>query len=198
MVAWTSLPIGVVTLAERFGGRHVTPDDFEAMVAETQAHAAALRGAAQARRAIEGQARAHARHLGHRDDGRRHPPRAAALRPQPRRRLLAQRARRARRHLRSLGAHLRGAHRRAVHRPRPRRSGARRLRHPRGGAAPVAVRAPARRRPRPARGHPHHADERGRRACAPAGAGAAAGARIAHDASGAAAPAAATASCTCA
>jgi exopolyphosphatase/guanosine-5'-triphosphate,3'-diphosphate pyrophosphatase len=37
MVAWTSLPIGVVTLAERFGGRHVKPADFEAMVAETQA-----------------------------------------------------------------------------------------------------------------------------------------------------------------
>ena len=36
MVAWTSLPIGVVTLAERFGGRHVTPADFEAMVAETR------------------------------------------------------------------------------------------------------------------------------------------------------------------
>jgi len=36
MVAWTSLPIGVVTLAERFGGRHVTPEGFEAMVAETQ------------------------------------------------------------------------------------------------------------------------------------------------------------------
>ena len=35
MVAWTSLPIGVVTLAERFGGRHVTAQDFEAMVAET-------------------------------------------------------------------------------------------------------------------------------------------------------------------
>jgi exopolyphosphatase/guanosine-5'-triphosphate,3'-diphosphate pyrophosphatase len=35
MSAWTSLPIGVVTLAERFGGRHVAPDDFEAMVAET-------------------------------------------------------------------------------------------------------------------------------------------------------------------
>lgn len=32
IVAWTSLPVGVVTLAERFGGRHVTPDDFEAMV----------------------------------------------------------------------------------------------------------------------------------------------------------------------
>jgi exopolyphosphatase/guanosine-5'-triphosphate,3'-diphosphate pyrophosphatase len=36
MVAWTSLPIGVVSLAERFGGRHVTPDDFEAMIAETR------------------------------------------------------------------------------------------------------------------------------------------------------------------
>jgi exopolyphosphatase/guanosine-5'-triphosphate,3'-diphosphate pyrophosphatase len=36
MVAWTSLPIGVVTLAERFGGRHVTPADFEAMVTETR------------------------------------------------------------------------------------------------------------------------------------------------------------------
>jgi exopolyphosphatase/guanosine-5'-triphosphate,3'-diphosphate pyrophosphatase len=35
MVAWTSLPIGVVSLAERFGGRHVTPADFEAMVGET-------------------------------------------------------------------------------------------------------------------------------------------------------------------
>lgn len=35
MVAWTSLPIGVVTLAERFGGRHVAPEDFEAMIAET-------------------------------------------------------------------------------------------------------------------------------------------------------------------
>ena len=33
----TMVPIGVVTLAERFGGRHVAPADFEAMVAETQA-----------------------------------------------------------------------------------------------------------------------------------------------------------------
>lgn len=31
--AWTSLPVGVVTLAERFGGHHVTPDSFEEMVA---------------------------------------------------------------------------------------------------------------------------------------------------------------------
>lgn len=33
IVAWTSLPVGVVTLAERYGGKHVTPDDFETMVA---------------------------------------------------------------------------------------------------------------------------------------------------------------------
>ncbi len=30
--AWTSLPVGVVTLAEKFGGRDVTPAIFEAMV----------------------------------------------------------------------------------------------------------------------------------------------------------------------
>lgn len=32
MMAWTSLPVGVVTLAENFGGRDVTPSVFEAMV----------------------------------------------------------------------------------------------------------------------------------------------------------------------
>lgn len=31
--AWTSLPVGVVTLAERFGGHDVTPEIFEDMVA---------------------------------------------------------------------------------------------------------------------------------------------------------------------
>ena len=30
--AWTSLPVGVVTLSEKFGGRDVTPETFEAMV----------------------------------------------------------------------------------------------------------------------------------------------------------------------
>ncbi len=34
IVSWTSLPVGVVSLAERFGGRHVTPAVFEAMVEE--------------------------------------------------------------------------------------------------------------------------------------------------------------------
>jgi exopolyphosphatase/guanosine-5'-triphosphate,3'-diphosphate pyrophosphatase len=32
MVAWTSLTVGVVTLAEKFGGRHVSLESFEAMV----------------------------------------------------------------------------------------------------------------------------------------------------------------------
>jgi len=34
IAAWTSLPIGVVSLAERHGGRDVTPAVFEAMVAD--------------------------------------------------------------------------------------------------------------------------------------------------------------------
>ncbi|WP_425342188.1 Ppx/GppA phosphatase family protein [Jiella mangrovi] len=35
IVAWTSLPVGVVTLAERHGGRNVTPELFAKMVDET-------------------------------------------------------------------------------------------------------------------------------------------------------------------
>jgi exopolyphosphatase / guanosine-5'-triphosphate,3'-diphosphate pyrophosphatase len=37
IAAWTSLPVGVVTLAERFDGRNVTDESFEAMVASVQA-----------------------------------------------------------------------------------------------------------------------------------------------------------------
>lgn len=37
IAAWTSLPVGVVTLAEEYGGRHVTPDIYEAMVASVTA-----------------------------------------------------------------------------------------------------------------------------------------------------------------
>jgi exopolyphosphatase/guanosine-5'-triphosphate,3'-diphosphate pyrophosphatase len=36
IVAWTSLPVGVVTLAERFGGREVTRETFGAMVAHVK------------------------------------------------------------------------------------------------------------------------------------------------------------------
>lgn len=32
IVSWTSLPVGVVSLSERFGGRHVTPEIYAAMV----------------------------------------------------------------------------------------------------------------------------------------------------------------------
>lgn len=35
IVGWTSLPVGVVTLAERHGGRNVTPELFETMIQET-------------------------------------------------------------------------------------------------------------------------------------------------------------------
>ena len=37
IVSWTSLPVGVVSLAERFGGRDVTPAIFEAMVRDVSA-----------------------------------------------------------------------------------------------------------------------------------------------------------------
>ena len=39
IVAWTSLPVGVVSLAEKFGGREVTRETFGAMVAIVKAHA---------------------------------------------------------------------------------------------------------------------------------------------------------------
>nr|WP_093810805.1 Ppx/GppA phosphatase family protein [Stappia sp. ES.058] len=35
---WTSLPVGVVNLAERHGGRHVSADTFEAMVQDARQH----------------------------------------------------------------------------------------------------------------------------------------------------------------
>ncbi|MEZ5839374.1 MAG: Ppx/GppA family phosphatase [Hyphomicrobiales bacterium] len=40
--AWTSLPIGVVGLSERHGGVHVTPETFEAMVADVRGLLAAF------------------------------------------------------------------------------------------------------------------------------------------------------------
>ena len=39
IVGWTSLPLGVVTLAERFGGREVTGEVYRAIVAEAEAAA---------------------------------------------------------------------------------------------------------------------------------------------------------------
>ena len=38
--AWISIPLGVVTLAERFGGKHVTSETYAQMVAEVAQHVA--------------------------------------------------------------------------------------------------------------------------------------------------------------
>jgi exopolyphosphatase / guanosine-5'-triphosphate,3'-diphosphate pyrophosphatase len=40
--AWMSIPTGVVTLAERFGGHEITPASYAAMVSEVAAHLAAF------------------------------------------------------------------------------------------------------------------------------------------------------------
>jgi exopolyphosphatase/guanosine-5'-triphosphate,3'-diphosphate pyrophosphatase len=40
IAAWMSIPFGVVTLAEKFGGRDVTPAIYDAMVAEVTQHVA--------------------------------------------------------------------------------------------------------------------------------------------------------------
>ncbi|RIX97771.1 Ppx/GppA family phosphatase [Aureimonas flava] len=45
IVAWTSLPVGVVTLAERHGGRDVPPEVFERMIREVEAMIARFPGA---------------------------------------------------------------------------------------------------------------------------------------------------------
>lgn len=44
IVSWTSLPLGVVSLAERFGGKVVSRDVFDAMVAEVRRHLEAFAG----------------------------------------------------------------------------------------------------------------------------------------------------------
>lgn len=44
IVSWTSLPVGVVSLAERFGGRTVTRESFAAMVDDVAVRLAAFEG----------------------------------------------------------------------------------------------------------------------------------------------------------
>lgn len=44
IVSWTSLPVGVVSLAERFGGRTVTRDSFAAMVDDVAGRLSAFEG----------------------------------------------------------------------------------------------------------------------------------------------------------
>ena len=52
IAAWTSLPVGVVTLSERYGGRTVTPELFETMVAEVTAHIERFEGRKRLRRHV--------------------------------------------------------------------------------------------------------------------------------------------------
>lgn len=52
MAGWTSLPVGVVTLAERHGGMHVTPESYAGMVQEVAGLLAPF--AAEHGRALEG------------------------------------------------------------------------------------------------------------------------------------------------
>ena len=92
--AWMSIPLGVVTLAEHFGGRDVTPQSYARMVQEVAQHVApfaAEHGDDLARHAP-------ARHLGHGDDARRRPSQSGALRSPPDRRHLDERCRHHRDH----------------------------------------------------------------------------------------------------
>jgi exopolyphosphatase/guanosine-5'-triphosphate,3'-diphosphate pyrophosphatase len=55
IVAWTSLPVGVVSLAERFGGREVTRETFAAMIEEVSRHLTAFAGRDSIRHLIAGE-----------------------------------------------------------------------------------------------------------------------------------------------
>jgi len=57
--SWQSLPVGVVSIAERFGGVDVTRDSFEAMVAYVAQHLREFRGRSKLRQMID----QHAVHL---------------------------------------------------------------------------------------------------------------------------------------
>ena len=50
--SWQSLPVGVVSIAERFGGVDVTPESFEAMVAFVAEHLRQFRGREKLRQMI--------------------------------------------------------------------------------------------------------------------------------------------------
>jgi len=50
--SWQSLPVGVVSIAEKFGGVEVTPDSFEAMVAFVAGHLRQFRGREKLRQMI--------------------------------------------------------------------------------------------------------------------------------------------------
>ena len=80
IAAWTSLPVGVVTLAERYGGKFVDAGIFDAMVGDVLDMLAPFEAAHRLRDRIRRPGRAPARHVRHGHDGRRRAPRPAALR----------------------------------------------------------------------------------------------------------------------
>ncbi len=159
--SWQSLPVGVVSIAETFGGTDVTPEIFEAMVAHVSAHLANFRGREKLRQMI-------AEHPMHLIGTSGTVTTLAGLH------LGLERYERAKVDglwmrneeivdtMRVLLRHdLCGPLRPSLHRPRPRRSRHPRLRHIRGDPPRMADRPHSRRRPRPARRHPHFAHGRG-------------------------------------
>ena len=83
IVAWTSLPAGVVTLAERYGGRIIDAEIFEAMVRPRRRRCWGRSSPShRLRQRMRGQAHATAGHVRHGDDGGRGAPAAPPLRSQ--------------------------------------------------------------------------------------------------------------------
>ena len=78
--SWQSLPVGVVSIAEKFGGVDVTPETFEAMVAYVAEHLREFRGRGKLQPDDRRASGAPDRHLGHGDDAGGAASRARALR----------------------------------------------------------------------------------------------------------------------
>ena len=79
IAAWTSLPIGVVSLAEQFGGKNVAAQDFEDMVGWVSDLIQPFEAKHNIRDRIAGGTGAFSRHFWYSDDGRRDPIAIAAL-----------------------------------------------------------------------------------------------------------------------
>ena len=137
IVGWASLPVGVVTLAERYGGTWCRAEIYEAMVDEVPPLVEKFADGAPLRpRRLP-----HARHLGHGDDHRRRSSQAARATTAAGSTAAGFARRGVARGRRAHRDELRRARRQSVHRRRARRPGARRLRHPRrASAAPFRAR----------------------------------------------------------
>ena len=156
--AWTSLPFGVVTLAERFGKSSVEGHQFEEMVTFVQGGAETVQRPQQHRRENRRGRRAPARHIRNRHHHCRRLSGPFGISSRQGRRLLAFIPK----HPRRVQAHRRhelpAARRRALHRQGAGRSHTGWLRHHGGDAQGLARQFPKGRRPWLAgrhTGHPH-------------------------------------------